>query len=105
MELSPAQRRDFIILLVRVAWADGVIVDAEQKRLADALDRLSEGSVSRLELMQWLVSGAPDISGPLPVAARELFTHEALQLLAADGDADPQEMRAVKDLASSCFMG
>lgn len=103
MQLSPSQRRDLIILLVRVAWSDGVIAASEQTRLADALARLADGSVSRLELLQWLVSGAPEISGPLPSSARDLFTSEALRLLAADGDADTQEMRIVTELAATCF--
>ncbi len=104
MQLTVQQRRDLIILLVRVAWADGVIVEGEQLRLADALGRLAQGSVSKVELMGWLISGAPEISAPLPAFARELFRNEALGLVGADGDADPQEMRAVKDMTRNCFL-
>lgn len=104
MQLNTQQRRDLMILLVRVAWADGMVVPAEQERLAHALERLAENSVSKRDLMSWLISGPPEISAPLPAFARELFTREALNLVAADGDADPQEIRAVRDLASRCFV-
>jgi len=104
MQLNAQQRRDLMILLVRVAWADGMVVPAEQERLADTLARLAEDSVSKRELMSWLISGPPEISGPLPAFARDLFTREALNLIAVDGDADPQEMRMVRDLASRCFV-
>ena len=103
MGLSVRQRRDFIGLLCRVAWADGVIAEGERVRLREVLSRIGKGAVLPTELELWLRDGPPNIEEPLPREAREAFITESMRLIAADCDVDPAEMRAMQDILNYYF--
>jgi uncharacterized tellurite resistance protein B-like protein len=103
MNLNSTQRRDLIILLCRVAMADGVVVDSERARLVSALARLADGCVSPEEMNAWLIGGPPGISGLLPARSKDLFFEEAMAVVSADDGVDPHEMRAVRDALRTCF--
>jgi hypothetical protein len=103
MNLNSAQRRDFMILLCRVALADGIVVDSERTSIVSALARLADGCVSPDDMNSWLASGPPSISGRLPARSKELFYEEAMAIVTADDGVDPHEMRAIRDALRTCF--
>ena len=103
MDLTLQQRRDLIALWCHVAWADGVVKDAERVRIADLFARMGEGAVRPEELERWLVDGPPDVSGQLPESAKRVFQDEAIRIISADKDLDPAELSAVRDMLTLYF--
>jgi len=103
MELEPRQRRDLLALLCRVAWADGLVVDAERTRLRDTLSRVGQGAVTEAELEQWLSKGPPKVRGSLPIEAKQLFIQEAMRVISADCDIAPAEMASMRDVINYYF--
>lgn len=103
MGLDVRQRRDMIALLCRVAWADGVVVEAERARLSDILSRVGHGSVSETELDEWLEKGPPRVRGSLPSDAKQLFVQEAMRVISADCDIAPAEMSTMRDVINYYF--
>lgn len=99
MELDARQRRAFIALACKVAWADGVVADEERAQVAALVDRIGGGAVSARELDAWLASGAPPAElGELPDAIGELFIYEALRLVEADGEISDAEHALIESL-------
>jgi len=103
MGLEAWQRRDLVALLCRVAWADGIVVQAERDCLYGALGRIGEGAVRADELEIWLREGPPRVQGTLPSEAKHVFIREALALISADNDVDPAEMTAMRDVINYYF--
>ena len=103
MGLEARHRRDLIALLCRVAWADGVVVDAERVRLREIFLRVGHGAVSEDELELWLSEGPPRVTGTLPGDAKALFVQEAMGVISADRQIDPSEMTAMRDVINYYF--
>lgn len=97
--LDDRQKRAFIALACKVAWADGVVADEERKQVAAMLQRLGGTPVTPEELDTWLTSGAPPAElSELPEAVAEMFIYEAMRLIESDGDMADTEMRLIEDL-------
>jgi tellurite resistance protein len=99
--LDDKQKRAFIALACKVAWADGVIADSERAQVTALLQRLGGTPVTAEELDQWLSSGAPPAElNELSPAIGEMFIYEAWKLVQADGDIDDKEIRFIEGLMS-----
>src|SRR5258706_6700628 len=101
MQLDESQRRAFIALTCKVAWADGVVTDEERAQVASLVERVGGGAVSAQELDEWLATGAPatEITDLSP-ALCELFVYEAFRLIEADGDVAVEELKLLERLVS-----
>ena len=85
--LDAGQKRTFIALACKLAWADGVVAAEERDYVARLVAKLGGASVSPEELDQWLVSGAPPAElSELPEAMGEMFVYEALRLVVQMAD-------------------
>ncbi len=101
MQLDPRQRRAFIALACKVAWADGVVQDEERAQVAALVERIGGGAVSAEELDAWLATGAPPAElEDLPDALGELFIYEAFKLIEADGEIGDAELKLLESLVS-----
>ena len=99
MQLDDKQRRAFIALAVKVAWADGVVADEERAQVAALAARIGGGAVSADELDKWLASGAPPAElTDLPQALSELFVYEAFKLIESDGEITDSELQLLQSL-------
>jgi tellurite resistance protein len=97
--LDDRQKRAFIALACKVAWADGVVADEERKQVAAMLQRLGGTPITPEELDAWLTSGAPAAElSELPEAVAEMFIYEAMRLVESDGEMADSEMRLIEDL-------
>jgi hypothetical protein len=97
--LDERQKRTFIALACKVAWADGVVTDEERVSVAALVSRLGGTPVEPGELDQWLASGAPPAElSELPPAVGDMFIYEAMRLVEADHDMSDSEMRMIEDL-------
>lgn len=97
--LDDKQKRAFIALACKVAWADGVIAEKERAQVAALLQRLGGTPVTAEELDQWLSSGAPPAElKDLSPAIGELFIYEAWKLVQADGAIEDAEIRFIEEL-------
>ena len=95
------QKRAFIALACKVAWADGVVAESERAQVMALLQRLGGTPVTSQELDEWLSSGAPPAElGDLSAAVGEMFIYEAWKLVQADGDIDDKEVRLIESLMS-----
>ena len=95
------QKRAFIALACKVAWADGVVAESERAQVMALLQRLGGTPVTSQELDEWLSSGAPPAElGDLSAAVGEMFIYEAWKLVQADGDIDDKEVRFIESLMS-----
>lgn len=95
------QKRAFIALACKVAWADGVIEDAERAHVAALIQRLGGVPVSSDELDAWLATGAPPAElADLPEAVGEMFIYDAMQLIQADGAVVDEELALIEKLMS-----
>lgn len=93
------QKRAFMALACKVAWADGVVAESERAQVTALLQRLGGTPVTSEELDQWLSSGAPPAElGELSPAVGEMFIYEAWKLVQADGDIDDKEVRFIESL-------
>jgi uncharacterized tellurite resistance protein B-like protein len=96
--LDDKQKRAFIALACKVAWADGVVQDEERTQIAALLQRFG-APVTEQELETWLTSGAPETElNDLPPAMREMFIYEAWKLVESDGDASSDEIKLIEGL-------
>ena len=68
MSPTPLERRTFIALLCRVAWADDSVADEEREYMRGVARRL--GFVDTAEIEGWLENGVPEteIHGPTRTA-------------------------------------
>ena len=99
MQLDDKQRRTFVALAVKVAWADGVVADSERAQVVALAARIGGGAISGSELDQWLASGAPPAElSDLPQALGELFVYEAFKLIESDGDISTSELALLQQL-------
>ena len=97
--LDDRQKRAFIALACKVAWADGVVADAERAHVAALVQRLGGVPVSREELDTWLATGAPPAElADLPEAVGEMFIYDALQLIQTDGAVADEELALIETL-------
>ena len=102
--LDVQQARDFLVLLCRVAWADGAVTTAERAMLVRLRQELAPRAVSSEELLAWLLVGPPEVSALLPHRARAPFSEAAMSLLSGDGASEPQKMRAIRDILQAAFL-
>ncbi len=102
--LDSRQRRLLVALACKVAWADGVVTEAEQDSVRRLVERFAGVAVAASELDAWLTVGAPDVDlAGLPDDAGELFFHEALEVMRADGDVAAVEMDLLWQLMTRVF--
>jgi len=96
--LDDKQKRAFIALACKVAWADGVVQDEERSQIAALLNRFG-APVTEAELDSWLTSGAPSAElAELPPAMSEMFIYEAWKLVESDGDVSDKEIKLIEGL-------
>ena len=99
--IDDRQKRAFIALACKVAWADGVVADEERAQVQALLQRLGGSPVTSEELDAWLSSGAPAAElADLPEAVGEMFIYEAWKLVESDGDVTPAEIKLIEGLLS-----
>jgi uncharacterized tellurite resistance protein B-like protein len=99
--LNDQQKRTFIALACKVAWADGVVTDEERVSVAQLMSRIGGAPIEPAELDRWLASGAPPAElEQLPPAIGDMFIYEAMKLVEADHDMSDAEMRMIEDLVA-----
>ena len=77
MAPTETERRTFIALLCRVAWADSTIADEEREYLRGVAHRL--GFVDNDEINRWLEHGVPKSEvRALPSSLAEFFYYRTL---------------------------
>lgn len=97
--LDDRQKRAFIALACKVAWADGVVAEEERAQVTALLRRLGDTAIAPAELDSWLASGAPAAElAELPPAMAEMFIYEAWKLVQADGEITDDEIRLIEGL-------
>lgn len=97
--LDPTQKRTLVALACKVAWADGVVVDAERVEVKALLDRLGGSAVTDAELDAWLSTGAPEVElATLPEPVREMFIYDAMKLAQVDGHFTAREVELIESL-------
>jgi uncharacterized tellurite resistance protein B-like protein len=97
--LDDRQKRAFIALACKVAWADGVVTDAERSQVTALLQRFRGAPVTQAELDSWLTSGAPEAElSDLPPAIGEMFIYEAWKLVESDRDVSDAEIKLIESL-------
>ena len=60
--LDDKQKRTFIALACKVAWADGVVTEEERASVAAIVSRLGGSPIAPTELDDWLVEADHDMS-------------------------------------------
>lgn len=99
--LDDRQKRTFIALACKVAWADGVVADEERERVAALVQKLGGQAVSPAELDDWLTSGAPPAElAELPPSVGEMFIYEAFRLIESDGSISDDELHFIEILCA-----
>jgi uncharacterized tellurite resistance protein B-like protein len=101
--LEEQQARDFLVLLCRVAWADGAVTTAERAMLVRLRQEVAPRAVTSEELLAWLQVGPPAIAAPLPLQAKTAFHEAALSLVNGDGTTEPHKMRTIRDILQEDF--
>lgn len=99
--LDDKQKRTFIALACKVAWADGVVTEEERASVAAIVSRLGGAAIAPAELDAWLATGAPPAElSELPPAIGDMFIYEAMKLVEADHDMSDSELRMIEDLVA-----
>jgi hypothetical protein len=99
--LDDKQKRTFIALACKVAWADGVVTDEERVSVAQLVSRIGGAPIEPSELDAWLETGAPPAElSELPPAIGDMFIYEAMKLVEADHDMSDAEMSMLEDLVA-----
>jgi len=99
--LDDKQKRTFIALACKVAWADGVVTEEERVSVAAIVSRLGGSPIQPAELDAWLATGAPPAElSELPPAIGDMFIYEAMKLVEADHDMSDAELRMIEDLVA-----
>jgi tellurite resistance protein len=99
--LDDRQKRTFIALACKVAWADGVVQDEERERVAELVQKLGGQAVTPAELDEWLRSGSPPAElSELPPSVGEMFIYEAFRLIESDGNISDEELQFIEGLVS-----
>ena len=103
MPPSEPQRRTLVVLLCRVAWADGIVRD-EERTLVHELARRFVPEIDASEVESWLDDGAPEAElKTLPDNLGEMFYYEAFRLMEADGGLQPTELDMLQRIMSTVF--
>lgn len=103
MPATELERRTLVILLCRVAWADGVVRD-EERAIVHQLARrfVPELDPGKVEL--WLEEGAPEAElKTLPDNLGEMFYYEAFRLMEADGELHESELQMLQRIMTTVF--
>lgn len=99
--LDDKQKRTFIALACKVAWADGVVTDEERVSVAALMSKIGGAPIEPSELDAWLESGAPAAElSDLPPAVGEMFIYEAMRLVESDHEMTDAEMTMMEDLVA-----
>jgi len=99
--LDDRQKRTFIALACKVAWADGVVAEEERERVAQLVQKLGGSAVTPAELDAWLVTGSPPAElSELPPSIGEMFIYEAFRLIESDGQISDEELAFIERLVS-----
>jgi tellurite resistance protein len=99
--LDDRQKRTFIALACKVAWADGVVQDEERERVAQLVQKLGGRSVTPAELDDWLRTGSPPAElSELPPSVGEMFIYEAFRLIESDGNISDEELLFIESLVA-----
>lgn len=105
-QFSTEQRRTFIALLCRIAWADGIVRDSEREVVHGLAARLANGLFEEGELDGWLDDKPPPAElETLPEGLGQLFYYEAFRLAEADGDLANEEVELLEELLNRVFTG
>jgi uncharacterized tellurite resistance protein B-like protein len=103
-QVTPEERRTFIALLCRVAWADGIVTIEERQTVAAVAQKM--GFVEANAIDKWLDHGVPDQEiRALPRSLGQYFYYEAFRLAEADGDLAQAEVDMLKLIVSRVFAG
>jgi len=106
VEITDTQRRSFIALACKMAWADGVVVAEERDFVRNLVERFGGCAISESELDQWLESGAPEAAlKDLPEGMDQLFIYEAMRLMEVDGEIADSELEQLNQLMGRLFDG
>ncbi len=104
MSVTPEDRRHFIALACKVAWADGVVTDEEREFVRGLVQRLGGKAIGEPEMEAWLADGVPEQElEALPEGLGQLFVYEAMKLMEVDGDIDRAEMEMIEQLMGRVF--
>lgn len=99
--LDAEQKRTFVALACKVAWADGVVAVEERAHIVRLIERLGGVAVTADELDAWLSSGAPPAElASLPPGMADMLVYEAMQLIESDGVVADEELAFVEGLLS-----
>jgi|SRR5687767_6109819 len=99
--LDDRQKRTFIALACKVAWADGVVEDEERERVVQLVQKLGGSAITPAELDAWLTTGSPPAElDELPPSVGEMFIYEAFRLCEADGNISEQELQFIEQLVA-----
>ena len=102
--MTAAERRTLVALACKVAWADGVVEEAERGYVRRLAQKFGADAVSAEEVDHWLTSGAPEaFVESLPENVGQMFFYEAMNLMESDGEIDDTELRVVSDIMSRVF--
>jgi len=99
--LDDRQKRTFIALACKVAWADGVVEPEERIAVAALVTKLGGTPVTPEELDEWLATGAPaaEVEDLAPELG-EMLIYEAMKLVESDHDMSDSELEMVEALAA-----
>ena len=105
--LDDKQKRTFIALACKVAWADGVVTDEERVSVAALMSKIGGAPIEPSELDAWLEHGVGDEHGAplaelsdLPPAVGEMFIYEAMRLVESDHEMTDAEMTMMEELVA-----
>lgn len=91
-------------MLCKVAWADGVVDEAERGYVHGMIERLGGEALAPGELDKWLEEGVPaDQLGVLPDNLQQFFFYEALKLAEVDGDLAEKEQEVLEKIMQRVF--
>jgi uncharacterized tellurite resistance protein B-like protein len=94
-----------VILLCRVAWADGVIRDEERTLIHELALRFMP-DLDPDEVDAWLDEGPPPAElQTLPDNLGQMFYYEAFRVMEADGELHDKELELLDGIMSTVFAG
>jgi uncharacterized tellurite resistance protein B-like protein len=107
MEISEDDRRSFVALLCRIAWADGVVTESEREAVRSVALKMGAGeSMGEGEFTSWLDYGPPETEiESLPESLSQYFYYEAFKLAEIDGDLAGEEVELLESIVNRVFSG
>lgn len=104
MKFTTEQRRTFVALACKIAWADGIVTNQERSFVHSMMERFAHEEISDQELNSWLEIGVPpEELNILPADLGEVFFVEALHLAFADGELADEEAELLKQIMDRMF--